>query len=458
MCLRVKALELEGGRRPRPDETGRVDPRVTIPDRGRRALDLVALATTLAATGCSATVGCSNAGIEALERRASPAGEIAKGAKYAGWIAAAPLDLAAVPVAGAVWASPWGDLPLFADVLTAPSVGVGYVFEAILGAPGSLLALGLEDDDTAPVASPDACVPWGFVVEHRPPAPNPRPARPLSPEVVSYYAVPEGAAQRLGRELDAAARAPDRDDDEPLSIELAPFGFEGTLEVSLAEGDDPRPLVLLTPPSQATFAARYLARRYARRGIHSAVIVPRGDYLDPWLDAAALEAKLRGALVAARTAVQALASRPEVSRVVYLGISAGGIFGALLLAVEPRVERAALVFPGGDLATIAATSTEDTVRAFRESWQVRGVAPEALRRLLAATLRTEPLRLAPSIDTPKVLFFLADSDTMVPLPCGLALRKALGEPETWVLSGEHEEAGSCFGFVLREADEFLLAR
>lgn len=414
-------------------------------------------------SGCSLVLGSSNAGIEALESSRSPAGEIAAGGKLAGWVLGAPLDLGALPFALAAWVSPWGDLPLFADVLTAPSIGTGYALEAVVGAPGAAIAACLGDEDeTAPVASETeawqppvgSLLPWGLVVDHRPARQPARAARALAPEDVAAYAVPAGAAEALASSIESAGRA--RDDDEPVAVSLSSYGFEGTLEVSWAEDDERAPLVVLTPPSQGTFAARYLARRYARRGFHAAVLVPDGDYLVPGLDPDALEAKLRGALVAARTVVAALGTSPRVSRVVYLGISAGGIFGALLLAVEPRVERAALIFPGGDIPLLAATSEESTVRDFRESWAERGVDAAALRRVLAATIKTDPIRLAPSIDPGRVLLFLADSDTLVPLPCGLALREALGQPETWLISGQHEVAGCSFGFVLHEADGFLL--
>ncbi len=169
--------------------------------------------------------------------------------------------------------------------------------------------------------------------------------------------------------------------------------------------------------------------------------------------------RFRGLVVAVRTALAALTELKEVDRdqLHYLGISAGGIFGGVLLAVEPAIRRAALLFPGGDLPRIVHESDETTVKNYREAWAARGVDPEALARLIKDSVRTDPQRLARSIDPRRVLLFLGESDTRVPLGTGFSLWEAMGEPETYLLGGNHETASICFGFLLRRSEEFLLA-
>jgi hypothetical protein len=386
--------------------------------------------------GCSAVLHESNAGIPLLE--GGPTGEVATGAKYAGWLAGGPVCLVSAPIAALAWATPWVDLADAADIATAPSIGLGYTFESLVGFPLYAASFWADDrDDT--FASPDAPNAfWGLVTAHRPC--DGHEVAPLESDDIIYYAVPDGAAARLAARLQ-----------EESSVPLD--GFAGTLELTLADSEEPRPLVLLTPPSEATFAARWLASRLARKGFHAAVIVPEDEvFLDPALDAQGIEEKLRRAVVAARTAVAALSSRSDVSRIEYLGVSAGGIFGTVLLATEPRIERAVLVMPGGDLPRIAAESLEGTVRAYRESWRERGVD---VREAFAGAIRTDPLRLARHVDPRKVLLFLSDDDTVVPIACGLELRQALGCPETYFLAGDHETAGICFGFVIRTGESFL---
>lgn len=426
--------------------------------RPRRRVAAVALSLALLAPGCSHVLGRANGGIPAFEEARAPVRQAAVGAKYLGWAASVPLLIATLPVAALAWATPWVDLPTAIDIATAPSLALGYTTQALLAGP-VWLAFGWADDRAgeparpAPLAPPRLpLTPWGLIVDHRPQTEPARPAAPLPEALAARYPLDREQADRLAAALvaDAARGA------SPRTARLQHLA--GALEWYPADASGPAPLILMTPPSQATFAARYMAERFAGRGLHAAVIAPDGVFLDPALDAAGVERALRGAVVAARAAVEALLARPEVERVVFLGVSAGGVFGTLLLAVEPRVERAALILPGGDFPALVATSTESTVRAYREAWAARGVSPRALAQAFARELESDPLHLAPYVDPRRVLLFLGAWDEKVPIAGGLKLRDALGQPETYLLAGNHETASLGFGFVLRESEAFLLGQ
>ena len=123
----------------------------------------------------------------------------------------------------------------------------------------------------------------------------------------------------------------------------------------------------MTPPSDSE------PRVALARGALPAPRVPRGgDRPGRCLPRArarcgGLERKFRACVVHARAVTAALAARADVREVVYLGVSAGGIFGAALLGTEPRIARAVLAFPGGDLPELIATSDEATVVAYRRA-------------------------------------------------------------------------------------------
>ena len=140
----------------------------------------------------------------------------------------------------------------------------------------------------------------------------------------------------------------------------------------------------------------------------------------------------------------------------YFGVSAGGIFGGVLLGVEPAIRRAVLVLPGGDLPRIVTESDESSVEAYRVAWKARGVDPETLRLQFAKEVRTDPQHLARFVEPARLLLFLGVGDTVVPVGTGRALRAALGDPETYVLGGNHDTASLCFGFILRRSERFLL--
>lgn len=418
------------------------------------------LVIVLALGGCSYALGHHNAGIAHLERAPGPAGALATGAKYVGWAASAPLALALSPVSALAWATPWVDLPLAIDIVSAPGIGLGYLFQALVGYPARALCFWADPprDDDAPRAvevwraPPGPGPPWGLVRARWPLDVERRAPTPVAPDDVARYAVPERAAA-LAREVDVALAGATAE--EPVCLRLEDGAMPSALELTLADADDPRTLVLMTPPSEAAFAARWMAARFARRGAHAAVVVPDEDFLAPHLDAPAVEAKLRAAVLLGRAVTDALAGRPEVSRVVYVGVSAGGIYGAVLLAVEPRIERAALLLPGGDMPGILARSQESSVVAWREAWAARGHGPDDLAREVRRHVVTDPLRLAPHVDPARVLLFLGARDTLVPTDCGVRLRRAMGGPETYVMAGDHDTACLAFGFVLRRVDEFL---
>jgi hypothetical protein len=391
-------------------------------------------------------------------------GPVARGGKYVGWGLAAPLVLALSPVAALAWATPWVDLPLAVDIASAPAIGMGYAVSAIVGLPVYAVTAPWREDSTNSGDGPPANgtrpppVPWGFIVEHRKAPSDPRPARPLPAEIEMYYAVSDTDIQRLREEIEMARRAAG----SPRATVKVAFraGSPSALEFYPAEAgsaDRPRPLVLMTPPSKAAYAARYLARWLARRGFHAAVIVPERSFLEPHLTAAEVEAVFRQAAINARTALRALAELEEVDgeRLDYLGVSAGGIFGAALLAVEPSIRRAVLILTGGDLPRIVAESDDSSTVAYREVWRQRGLDREALAAEMAREMRSDPARLAEFIDPRRVLLFLGAQDTRIPTDTGLALWRALGAPELYLLSGNHETASLCFGFVLRRSAEFL---
>jgi hypothetical protein len=425
-------------------------------------LMLASLAGCLAA-GCSQVVDRSNAGIAAFEEEPFPCGAFSQGAKYAGWILAAPAVVALTPVAALAWATPWVDLPIAVDIASAPAIGLGYGLEAIVGPP--FWAVGRLAGARAPPEPgpetegevPCAPVPWGFIAGHRPCAAVPRAQEAVPPEVDEYYAVPADAVRRLGEQIAAEETRSDGARHLRMQIDL---GVPSVLDIYLAsaEGGDRRPLVLMTPPLEVAFATRYLARRYARGGVHAAVVTPDEVFIEPELCPREIEAKLRRGVVTARAVLRVLSCRDDVdsSRLRYLGVSAGGIFGGILLAVEPSIGRAALVLPGGDIPRIIGESSEPRIREYREAWAARGVGSDALVAELQREVRTDPRLLARHVDPRRVLLFIGSCDTSVPTETGLDLRRALGDPEVYLLSGGHVTSCLCFGFILSRIEEFLL--
>jgi hypothetical protein len=442
----------------RPISRGPRRPEVSAP-HGVRAL--VALLYIAFLAGCSHLVERSNAGIRALEEVPGSVGSVSRSAKYFGWGVSAPLVVGLTPVAALAWATPWADLSQAVDLASAPAIGFGYLFEAAAGFPAKgVRSLGRASSNPREASASLPWAPWGFVAERLGAERPSRPADTLPRDVEQYYAVPEAAVAELKEEV-ARRRRGAQPEESLVRVPLPASSFPAALELYRALGVSsrgPRPLVLMTPPTKATFAARYLARRFARRGLHAAVIAPENEFLEIHLTPREVETRFHHVVVAARTALRVLADLPEVDagQLHYVGVSAGGIFGGVLLAVEPSIRRAVLVLPGSDLPRILRESEASSVVAYREAWKSRGVDVHALALEFARDLRTDPQRLARFVEPERVLIFLGASDTIVPVATGLALREAMGGPETYLLSGNHDTAALCFGFILRRSERFIL--
>jgi hypothetical protein len=461
------AQQRRAGRAQRP-----LPPRAAQPlkhDPTMQRLSAAALLATFsfALVACSRLVEHSNAGIPSLEAAPGPVAAISRGAKYSGWALSAPLVAAMTPLAALAWTTPWVDLPEAVDIASAPAIGFGYFFEALVGFPvQGILWLakqpqGAEQTRAADVAATGRpFVPWGFVVEHLEAKRPARPASEVPREIQNYYEVGHDILREVRVEF-SRRLLESKPDESPILTPLPSLNFESTLEFYRAQGasaSNPRPLILMTPPTEAAFAARYLAARYARRGVHAAVIVPDKIFLETHLTAADVEVRFRDAVVAARIALRVLRELSEVDagHVHYLGVSAGGIFGGVLMAVEPSIGRAVLILPGGDLPRILEESEESSVVAYRAAWKARGVDLPMLRRQFAQAVRTDPQHLARFVEPNRILLFLGASDTVVPAATGRSLRAALGDPETYILAGNHDTAALCFGFILRRSERFLL--
>ncbi len=139
-----------------------------------------------------------------------------------------------------------------------------------------------------------------------------------------------------------------------------------------------------------------------------------------------------------RQAASWLAAQEEVDsqQLGIMGISLGGITGALAVSVEPRFSKACLLLAGGDMGEVAWTSTE--MAPLREQWTRQGGTRE---ELFAALKVVDPVTYAQPVAGRKILMLNASHDEVVPPPCTKALWRAFGEPEiVWWDAGHYTAA------------------
>jgi 2,6-dihydroxypseudooxynicotine hydrolase len=289
----------------------------------------------------------------------------------------------------------------------------------------------------------------------------PREPRPVPPEVTAAFATgPSPAAPTTA----APARA--EADDEPSRLTLqSPTpenpGRRLALDLYLPAGTGPHPVVLLLPAARSSYRVEAgFARDFAARG-HACLILRRERSAASANVIDTIDARLRQAVIDGRRSVDLIAAHPALDgdRVGLFGISLGGIEGALLAALEPRIGAAVIGLAGGDLPAVLMRTTDPSFARQRAEWlAATGLEPPAAEALLRRSLANDPLAYAPYADPARILMIIARFDRAVPADAGWRLHAALGEPETLVLPTGHYTAALAIPWLRPAVLEFIAAR
>jgi dienelactone hydrolase len=216
-----------------------------------------------------------------------------------------------------------------------------------------------------------------------------------------------------------------------------------------------RPAVIVLHILGADFAlSRYLAARLADRGVAALFVqLPYyGERRPPGEAKRFLSADversigaMRQGICDVRRAAAWLAARPEIdpARLGITGISLGGIVSAVAAAVDPTLNRAALLLAGGDLARILWEMPEGA--KYRALWVESG---RSLADLKALTDPFDPLTHAHRLAGKRLLMIAGKVDEVVPPASTRALWSAAGRPPIlWYDCGHY----SALGYLLPAA-------
>jgi dienelactone hydrolase len=303
------------------------------------------------------------------------------------------------------------------------------------------------------------------LVEHTPLAAHPR-ARATLPAEVDARLEPDRSfplAVTLDAEIAVGGHRvlPGR-----IAVRRAesPAPFETRFQLWLADGAAaaPAPTLVVTPILGGdNEVEEIIADDLASHGMH-AVIVDRRLPKEPSF--ANFERALRDMVATRRRVIDWLETRPEVDarRIGAYGVSLGGLTTTMLAAVEPRIRASIVVMAGGPLGNVLSRSVEGEACELRKA---EGLAddptPDALtafQKRGRAIVETCPCALAPYADPASILLFTTRRDTSVPSDCQLALRDALGGPETYSLPTGHYSAVIYIKYIEAKAREFLARR
>jgi hypothetical protein len=229
----------------------------------------------------------------------------------------------------------------------------------------------------------------------------------------------------------------------PLSV---PEGFEPTepvVELEWYESTAParRPAILFNPILGGDYPLeRGICRHLAAHGFHVALVHRKTLKIGPEQEVAHLERLLRQGIFRIRQVVDWMETHERVdpSRMGSFGISMGGIATIMAAAVEPRLRAHMAALAGGSIPDILMTSRDQLLTKPQARYlKARGMDRQTMERLLRTHVRTDPIRLAPYVESRRVLLFIALADRTIGRTNSLRLWDALGRPEVVFMPTGH---------------------
>ena len=272
-----------------------------------------------------------------------------------------------------------------------------------------------------------------------------RSPQPLPAEVASYYDYPNHhpeASIRPARERRAYREF-------LVQFPLSSTGFEPTepvVEFEWFESVEPgrRPAILFNPILGGDYPLeRGICRFLAGHGFHVAMVHRKTLKISPTQPVAQIELLLRQGVIRIRQVVDWMASNERVDplRMGSFGISMGGIATVITAAVEPRLRVHVVALAGGPIADILVASHDGLLAKPRARYLAHNAMDLAtLDRLLRRDIRTDPVRLAPYVETGKLLMFISVFDRTIGFSNSMRLWRALGQPRVAFLPCGHYTA------------------
>ena len=231
-----------------------------------------------------------------------------------------------------------------------------------------------------------------------------------------------------------------------MSIQKMSFVEPSPWELYLPEGKGPFPLICLTPILgrlgflEDLFLERWFARFFSRQGLATALIDRPIFEFDPRRGLEQIQEYLEGSVERSIQILDFLLKRDDiqVKAMGSFGISFGAVVNVLWAARDPRLKAHVFALAGGSIAEIIATSRDPLMRSYQRSiLKGTGLAERDLKAALEKAIALDPLKVALSTPRENILMLLGMFDRVIRFRYGLALRQALGNPETIFLPLGH---------------------
>ncbi len=270
--------------------------------------------------------------------------------------------------------------------------------------------------------------------------------QPLPEELRAYYDYPSPLRDAVIRLVEESHGVRVFLVQHPLSVPAGVTPTEPVVEfewfVSPAPGR--RPAILMNPILGGDYPLeRGICHFFARHGFHAALVHRKTLKISPEYPVSRVELLLRQGVLRIRQIVDwmQVQERVDPARLGSFGISMGGIAGVLSAAVEPRLRCHVVALAGGSLPDILVASPDKLLATQRQRYlALNHMDRAALEQQLRDAIRTDPVRLAPYVDSQRVFMIIALFDRTIGRANALRLWHALGEPRAAFLPLGHYTA------------------
>lgn len=230
----------------------------------------------------------------------------------------------------------------------------------------------------------------------------------------------------------------------------------------LYEQREKGPLILIFPINGGNyFVENFFASYLSDRGYNCAIVRRKtDDFLEGMADSKDLckiDEMLWYDVYSGKIATDWVSSRNSVDKkkIGVFGISRGGITAASFSSLERRVSASIIAMASGDLYDLISKIPEEGIRRRVDRVKrTNKLTDEQLRLLLKEVISLDPINVAGSLDSSKVLFVSTLFDKIIPFEAQYKLRRVIGNPEAITLPFGHYWAAAALPFMVNDAYHF----
>ncbi|MDP8222460.1 MAG: dienelactone hydrolase family protein [Candidatus Lernaella stagnicola] len=204
-------------------------------------------------------------------------------------------------------------------------------------------------------------------------------------------------------------------------------------------------LICLPPTGGPIEIAETFARSYAEQGYNTLAFYRRERFFNAQKDFEYNSKLVRQSVIDVRRGIDFLTSREPVDsdRIAVMGMSLGGILGALATAADGRVKATVMLVSAGDLIEVMRTSHYGRVAKFRDAMMKRynlRTRQELIDFAEPRMRKIDPITYADRIDPARLLMINGYQDNIIKISAARSTWDAFGHPEWRTLPVGHYSA------------------